>query len=431
MSEPPPRDPLLWRFSLYGFLKNQQYYEPFFLLVLRGKGLTFFQIGLLYTFREICVNLMGIPAGFLADMRGRRQALLVCFGAYILAFLGFSLGQGLPLLFAAMFAFAVGESFRSGTHKAMIFHHLRLTGQEANKARVYGFTRSWSKIGSALSSLLSGFLVFLTGAFSNTFLFAIPPALLNMINVGTYPARLEGEHTGKKFSPREAVATMARETLACVRNRGLRGLFVESATLQAAAKVVKDYLQPLIVVALATWSTSGPLASVDATRRSAFLLALAYFMLNLIAAWASRHSHRFDAIERRHFPWLWACVVVVGVLLAGGSALRGMVPGATGVAVLGFFLLVLVENIWRPLFLDRLDEVADSSYGAAILSVEAQFGSLSIMVCAPVIGIIADHFGLPGVGVFVVALAVTTGFLSTRRKRIQAALSHAQQRTTG
>jgi MFS family permease len=417
MSEPRPRDPLLWRFSLYGFLKNQQYYEPFFLLVLRDKGLTFFQIGLLYTFREICVNAMGIPAGFLADMRGRRQALLVCFGAYIVSFLGFALGHGLPLLFAAMFAFAVGESFRSGTHKAMIFHHLRLAGREADKARVYGFARSWSKIGSALSSLLSGLLVFLTGTFSNIFLFAIPPALLNMINVGTYPARLNGEHTGQKFSPRGAVVTMARETLACVRHRGMRGLFVESAVLQTAGKVVKDYLQPLMVAALAAWTVSGPLAQVDTTRRSAFLLALAYFVLNLIAAWASRHSHRFDAIERRRFPWLWVCVAAVGVLLAGGSALRGMIPGATGVAVLGFFLLVLVENIWRPLFLDRLDEVADSTYGAAILSVEAQFSSLGVMMGAPIIGKIADHFGLTGIGVFVLAMAGVTGVLSARRKR--------------
>jgi hypothetical protein len=220
---------------------------------------------------------------------------------------------------------------------------------------------------------------------------------------------------------------MGRETLACVRNRGMRGLFVESAVLQSAGKVVKDYLQPLIVAALAAWTVSGPLATVDTTRRSAFLLALAYFALNLIAAWASRHSHRFDAVERRRFPWLWVCVAVVGILVAGGSALRGLLPGATGLAVLGFFLLVLVENIWRPLFLDRLDEVADSTYGAAVLSVEAQFSSLGVMIGAPVIGKIADHSGLPGVGLFVMAMAVVTGALSARRKRAAAASPHAGQ----
>jgi MFS family permease len=419
MALPNSRDPLLWRFSLYGFLKNQQYYEPFFLLVLRGKGLSFFQIGLLYTFREICVNLMGIPAGFLADMYGRRRALLVCFAAYSVAFLGFALGNGLPLLFAAMFAFAVGESFRSGTHKAMIFQHLRQTGQEGEKARVYGFTRSWSKAGSALSSLLSGVLVFLTGTFSSIFLFAIPPYLLNMVNVGTYPKHLEGEANHAGFSLRTAAKTMWRETIACVRNVGLRGLFIESAALQSLSKVVKDYLQPLLVASMVAWTVSGPLASIDATRRSAFLLGLAYFVLNLIAAWASRSSHRFDAIERRRFPWLWAAVALVGILVAVGSGLRGVIPGATGVAIAGFFLLVLIENSWRPLFLDRLDEFSDPRYGAAVLSVEAQFSSFGVMLCAPLVGKIADMFAVFGVGVFVVALAIATGIHSVRRKALR------------
>ena len=36
---------MLFRFCLYGFLKNQQYYEPFLILVFREKGLSFLQIG--------------------------------------------------------------------------------------------------------------------------------------------------------------------------------------------------------------------------------------------------------------------------------------------------------------------------------------------------------------------------------------------------
>lgn len=406
------KDPLLWRFSLYGFLKNQQYYEPFFFLVLQGKGLSFFRIGLLFSFREICVNVMGIPAGFLADLYGRRRALVLCFGAYILAFLGFALTQGLPCLFLSMFAFAVGESFRSGTHKAMIFHHLRLTGREAEKAIVYGITRSWSKTGSAVSSLLSGMLVFFTGNFGQIFLWAIPPYLLDMINVGTYPRRLEGEFTGSRpaFSLRANLGTMARETFRCLRNPELRGLFIQSAAIQTAAKTVKDYLQPLVVVSFAGLAIAGRLTtSLDATRRSACLLGLLYFGLNFLAALASRNANRFMRLERGRVPYLWIAVALVGGLIALGSALRAKMAGAIGIAVLGFVLLTLLENVWRPLFMDRLDDVSDSSYGSAVLSVEAQFQSLGIMVCAPLVGKMADRWGLPGVGFFVIALASVVG----------------------
>jgi len=412
------RDPLLWRFSLYGFLKNQQYYEPFFLLVLQAKGLSFFQIGLLYSFREICVNVLGVPAGFLADLYGRRSSLLICFSAYIASFLGFALTANLPWLFASMFAFAVGESFRSGTHKSMIFHHLRLSGRESEKTVVYGFTRSWSKIGSAVSSLLSGLLVLFTGSYARIFLFTIPPYLVNMVNVGTYPKALEGEMTAqpKTFSVRAIFGTMVRETRACVGQKDLRGLFVESAVLQAIAKTVKEYLQPLVVASMTGFVLMGPLAKLDQVRRSAFLLGILYFLLNGVAAWASRNAHHFDALERRRTPWLWIAIAIVGALIGFGSATRGVVPGAMAVAIIGFLLLVLMENIWRPLFLDRLDDVSDSKFGSAVLSVEAQFQSLAVMVCAPVVGKVADHFGLPGVGGLVVVMGIATGVFSSLRK---------------
>ena len=40
MAQPLQRDRIPFRFSLYGFLKNQTYYEPFLILALREKGLS-------------------------------------------------------------------------------------------------------------------------------------------------------------------------------------------------------------------------------------------------------------------------------------------------------------------------------------------------------------------------------------------------------
>lgn len=409
------RDRLLFRFSLYGFLKNQQYYEPFFLLVLKSKGLSFFEIGLLFSFREVCVNVMGIPAGFLADMHGRRTSLVVCFLAYIASFCGFAFARGLPVLTLSMFAFAIGESFRSGTHKAMVFHHLRLTGRLSEKAAVYGFTRSWSKTGSALSSLLSGLLLFITGNYAHIFLFSIPPYLLNTVNVGTYPAVLEGEVASKRFAPREALMTMWRETKTCVKQAQLRGLFIESAVLQAIAKTVKDYVQPLVVLVLSGFVTVGISGSQDTTRNAALLLGVLYFVMNLAAAAASRNAHKFDNLSRRRTPWLWITIAFVGGLLTLGTVARGRLPFATGLCITGFVLLVFLENVWRPLFLDRLDDASDSRFGAAVLSVEAQFASLGVMLCAPLVGKTADEFGLAGVGVLVGVIAVVTGLWVYRR----------------
>jgi len=48
--------PMIFRFSLYGFLKNQRYFEAFLILVFLDKGLDFFRIGLLVAARELTVN---------------------------------------------------------------------------------------------------------------------------------------------------------------------------------------------------------------------------------------------------------------------------------------------------------------------------------------------------------------------------------------
>ena len=146
---------MLFRFSLYGFLKNQRYFEPFLVLVFLDKGLGYFAIGLLISFREIIVNALEIPSGAVADVWGRRKAMVLSFAAYILSFALFGLAEGIGLLFAAMALFAVGEAFRTGTHKAMIFTWLRLEGRTDDRTRVYGYTRSWSKYGSALSVIVA------------------------------------------------------------------------------------------------------------------------------------------------------------------------------------------------------------------------------------------------------------------------------------
>ena len=124
---------MLFRFSLYGFLKNQRYYDPFLYLVFIEKGLSYFEIGILIGFREICTNLFEIPSGAVADLYGRRRAMIFSFCAYIVSFAIFAESTSLFLLFAAMFFFGLGDAFRSGTHKAIIFDWLRQQGRSDEK----------------------------------------------------------------------------------------------------------------------------------------------------------------------------------------------------------------------------------------------------------------------------------------------------------
>ena len=82
---------MIYRFSLYGFLKNLRLFEPFIILLFREDGLSFLQIGLLYSIRDIATNILEIPSGIYADAFGRRKSMLFSFSAYIVSFIVFYL----------------------------------------------------------------------------------------------------------------------------------------------------------------------------------------------------------------------------------------------------------------------------------------------------------------------------------------------------
>ncbi len=395
---------MLGRFSLYGFLKNQKYYEPFLLLVFLEKGLSFFQIGLLIAFRELAVTLMEIPSGALADSHGRRLCMAGSMAGYIVSFIVFGFSSSFFLLFLAMFFFAVGDAFRTGTHKAMIFKWLENNGRLREKTRIYGVTRSWSKTGTALSSIIAAALVWRTGTFSTVFLFCIPPYLINLVNLLTYPKDLEGEYHGRK-SLRDSIGIMKSAVAEAVRFRPLRNLMVETMGFQGVHKVTGDYIQPVIK----TMVISIPLlAGLQGDRGSATLAGGVYFLLALLGIFGSRFSHRLVTCsggERGSATFLWWVD-----LMCYAALIPMLIAGWYIGAIVVFVLLELIQNLWRPMQVSRFDHVSPGNRRATVLSIESQAKSLSAMIYAPVLGLLVDRFGLWTLGASgaVIALLVLT-----------------------
>ncbi len=405
---------MLVRFSLYGFLKGQRYFEPFFLLAMLDKLGSFTMVGLLMGFREICINVLEVPTGAIADVAGRRRAMVLSFVAYIGAFLVFGLCEQVWLMFVAMALFSVGEAFRTGTHKAIIFDWLAHEGRGGEKTKVYGLTRSWSKLGSALNVVLAAAIYFVVRDYSWLFLICIVPYLANIVNFLSYPSYLDGQHEGHK-SVGEIVRTLFGAVGRCVRPGPLRGLIGESMAYEGVYKVAKDYLQPLLrmaaVAALASATWLG-----DEAQRTALLIGAVYFVLYILGALASRRSHVLvdrTGSERRAATWLWAVTAAAYAAVAAGVAL-----GFSPLAIAAFVALAVLQNFWRPILITRFTAHADPAETATILSIENQAKSLSAAVVAPLLGLAVDAMtgslkllpvGLVGAAAALVVLATRHG----------------------
>ncbi len=405
---------MLFRFCLYGFLKNQQYFAPFLILAFRQKQMSFAEIGFLIGFREICVCLMEIPAGAAADVLGRRASMIFSFLGYIGAFAVFATSQRLGLLFVAMFLFSVGEAFRTGTHKAMIFAWLAHHDREDEKTRVYGYTRSWSKIGSAVSVVAAAAMIFFLEQYRWVFLFSIAPYLLNIINFLGYPAYLDGKrHLGGGAS---ILRTLGKSLRDCFRSRPLRRLLTESMGFEGVYKVSKDYLQPVIHTAVLSLPL---LLSIDDRQRTGLLVGAVYFVLFALGSVASRHSHVLAdraGSDERGAHWIWVMNLVFFGVLAGA-----LIGDFLMLAIVGFVVLSILQNFWRPLLIGRVADRTRMDRMATVLSVESQTKSLFAAVLAPLLGLAVDlipvQTGLRFLPVGVVGLGISAVMLASSRSR--------------
>ncbi|MGC9399954.1 MAG: MFS transporter [Anaerolineae bacterium] len=420
------QDRMLFRFSLYGFLKNLRFFEPFLVLFFRDAGLSFFQIGVLYAVRDVGTNFLEVPAGVIADAFGRRRSMVISFSAYIVAFVLFYTLPGFATFILAMLVFGLGEAFRSGTHKALILEHLRLTDKEHLKVPYYGRTRGASQLGSALNALVAAGLVFFTGNYRYIFPATILPYVLDLVNLATYPAKLDGDLEAFAWNkvPAQIKAT-TRTFLGIFRNPGaLRAIF-NSSGFDAFYKATKDYLQPI----LETFALGLPIfVALDADRRSSLVIGFVYFVIFLLSSYASRNagtvSDYFGDVGRAiNLTFL----IGAGFLFVAGLASWLDIPALSILVFLGLYLL---HNVRKPLNVAYISDQIENEVMASGLSVESQLVTLLGAGIAPVLGALADVLGVGGglaiLGFSMAALAFLTRVTESRAVKESAAAAESK-----
>lgn len=386
------------KFCAYGFLKDLRFYEPFMLLVFLDKGLSYLEIGTLYATREVLINLTEVPSGIFADSVGRRLTMVFSFLAYILAFITFYFADSFEILLLAMAAYAFGDAFRTGTHKAMIFDYLRLNGWEDQKTYYYGHTRAWSQRGAAVSALIAALLVFYQGSYASIFLFTIIPYVLNVFLILSYPKNLDGKrHTSDRRITEEFVSVM-RSLIASMKSLAMVRTISSQALYTGYYKAFKDYLQPL----LETLALSLPIfLAWENQKRTALVIGIVYSILYAATAFASSKSGTFAS----HFNGLATplnLTLLIGVTLGlvSGLLLHLSYVVLSVVLYLGIYIL---ENLRKPMGIAYVSERMDQTSLASGLSVESQAESLFAAAIALLLGWFSNLFGV-GLGILSVSL---------------------------
>ncbi len=387
------------KFSAYGFLKNLKLFEPFLVLFLLEKNMSFTLIGTLYAYREIMTNLLEVPTGVIADALGRRRTMVQSFLSYIISFIIFYYASSFWVLMLGMTLFAFGEAFRGGTHKAMIFEYLRMNGWEDQKVDYYGHTRSWSQKGSALSALIAAGIVFVSGRYDVIFLVSILPYIVNLLLMLSYPQELDGE-LNKSGSVKESFVTVWKSLVITFKGHGALRATTNVCIYDGFYNAVKDFLQPVVK----TMAVAMPLlAFLQEKQRSAVLVGIVYFFIYLMTSRASSRSGDFAS----HFKIITR---PLNITMLSGFGL-GIFCGLSYLlhfnmaAILFFTGIFIIQNLRSPMSVSYVSDTVPYEILATSLSVRSLVTAFYTAVMAFVIGVIADHFGL-GQALIILAAAL-------------------------
>lgn len=387
------KDLMYHKFRAYGFLKNLRFFDPFIVLFFREAGLSFLQIGALFSVREISINVLEVPTGIIADAYGRKKAMLAAFTSYLVSFALFYLFGQFAVYAIAMVIFAFGEAFRSGTHKAMILEHLRITGIEKMRVQYYGHTRAASQFGSAVGALIAAGLVFYSGNYRIVFAATIVPYILGLLLIASYPPSLDGQaesaYQERTSGAGQRILNAIRESARMLLQLDFLRSMANAATYDSLFKATKDYLQPILKLQALSLPV---LITIAVERRTAIIVGVVYFVIYLGTSYTSSHV---DSVVRRARSLRGAAnaIYVAGMALLIFAGIASWQKLA-GLAIVGFMGLYLLYNLRHPMMLGYLAELIPRRSMATGLSIQSQARTLLTAAVAPVIGLLADRHGV-------------------------------------
>jgi MFS family permease len=382
-------DRLIMKFSLYGFLKNLRFFEPFLIIYLLSMDLNLLTIGVLYSIREVVIYIFEVPSGIFADNYGKKTELSICFLFYIVSFIFFFIGGSFFILCIAMFFYGMGEAFRSGTHKAIIMEYLEEKDWFKYKSFIYGRTRSFSLIGSSISSFVSIFFLLTLGNLRILFLICIIPYILDFILILSYPKRFNQKHA-IKVTYRGFLALSLRQLKSIFTNRPVLKVVLSSSIFDAVLKGIKDYIQP-VLQSIILLSAVTVIKGFSPNDTLAIYLAVIYGIVYIGSSFASRNAYRLNklASSEKLMRLFMDILGAVFLLLALFIKLEALY-----VIIILYFFIYILKDARRPLFVDAIGDIMKKEQRATILSIDSQLKALFMVAFAPLFGWIADTFSI-------------------------------------
>jgi len=372
----------LWKIYIFKFLSEFYLIVPILIPFYESNGLTKTQVFTVQATYALAVLLLEIPSGYLADVIGRRKALILGAIGLPLGLFVYVSSNTFFMFVLAEFVLAMANSMRSGCESAFIYDTLIQIDAESDYKKFEGRSQSFTRFGSAAASILGGLAALLS---------------LNMpfyINIGTsifmLPLAMSLiEPERKSLKSQNPLKDIFRICGYCFTHPKLRLLMLFSALIMSTGVV-------------GVWSYFLYYESLE--------ISLGYFgiifaIFQLSSALGSTKAHSMEKIIGPKRSITLALVIGINFLLLGFFRETWLIPL--------IFLNALIWGFIYPLFLDHMNRLTPSETRATVLSVANMTGALSYVILAPLFGKLVDVLSLAKAHIILGIYALLYGSLAT------------------
>ena len=380
------------------FFSGLRITDAVWVALLAARGFSLWEIGLAESVFHIVSLLCEVPSGMVADLLGRKKALV---SGGVLAVTSNLLMAFAPNLFAICFAMALNALYGtlfSGTFTALVYDSLKTEDREDEYLQISANSSQISMLASALGSLASTVQRFLgfAGFYLLSALFeGVSTLACRWMNEPIVTAAQANRVRQSLHDLPGQFTQLVQDSLHVLRTCPLAAkLIVSSAIISVPSYLTKMFLQQRLIEL--GWPTE--------------VLFLPLLLGGIACVLGTEAGRRVRFCSMRRFYAVCALLCGVGTLLVGTAPAWG-----------GIFGMMLVQGVLEVYLLhesQQLNDAIPSDQRATLISVDSMAYSLLMIPASPLVGAVGDAFGQAGAGLALLGgLVAVSGLVLLGQKK--------------
>jgi MFS family permease len=354
-----------------------------------------YELFLLHGIYSLIIAVLEIPSGYLADVWGRKNALIAGMVFGTAGFASYATGEGFTGFLVAEIFLGIGHSMISGADSALLYDSLLDVKREKEYLKYEGRITAFGNFSEAAAAIVGGFIA---NYISLRFTY-VGQTAISVIGMMTALTLVNpSSHKGSRKFHLSDILHITKYAL--VQHRQLRSNILLSSVIG------------LSTLSMA-WFTQIYYTSLGL---SLTMMGFIWFALNMAPGITSMYAHIIERkLGMKNTIYLLILFIPAGYLLLSTSI------SICGLLVL--FIFYLTRGIATPVLKDYINKITTSDIRATVLSIRSLLIRVTFAVVGPAMGKVSDTYGIQTSllisGIFILIFGILTGlnFISRQKDR--------------